>query len=748
MDKELPKFLEISIDLNNANLQNEKIELSLDMEISNYEELSNNIINEALAIKSISNILSKLILISASKFYTNDNLLKFDKFKFLYRKFLEKNVGNFLKSFINNSKGNNNINNIINNSNNAYGNFDNKLINDLNMILQSKNSKNDYEQNPNINPNIINIKTYSKIFDLSEDNYFIGLLDSLGPLNYNIFHWIDLKEMYILMKIKNYNMEIFFEFFDRLMLYNFYLSQADCQINTIISISYFINLIFSICKSENINSTYLFNGNSAINLSNFSEKNLAADIMQKEKNNYKKVNFEVFKFIYNNDIDDFLNFATKNFIDLFSEDNKNFQSQNLNPQLLQTQIQIQEGNIFTQFFSYKYNSLFFVLEYLKSFYQIKISGENLSLLNNRNFNLAEKKFIENLKFHYIGIQHILLNNVLVNLVNEINFYLKSEKTSEIEKCIFSLINLIYGIFSFLVNTNFEIENTKQLEILNYCMKNLWGIYGSNYISNYNNNIILITCAYMNLTNLSYDFFKKNNLIENLIPLLECNTNGKKEYHIFKIIMQKLKSDISPSNFLIILKFLISLIKSYDLFAIDILITEKIFLNFIINNPLGNTLNITEYEDNERGIGHILYCTIWEFLKNILITISDFEEDSYDSMYFSILEYLKLHEERIYKVLKNTHYKDNVGNILKKSLGYLEELENVTNVLNLLFLKSEKWRNNYPDFYLKILLLILEDAFRLFSPNVKISNHFICHSNFEYKMNEVDISIYKSFYIIF
>ena len=121
---------------------------------------------------------------------------------------------------------------------------------------------------------------------------------------------------------------------------------------------------------------------------------------------------------------------------------------------------------------------------------------------------------------------------------------------------------------------------------------------------------------------------------------------------------------------------------------------------------------------------------------MLISISDFEGDTYDSIYFSILEYLKIHEERIFKVLKNTEFKDNVGNFYKKSLGFLEELENITNVLNLLFQKSEKWRNNFPEFYMRVLLLILEDTFKLFSPNVKITNHFICHSNYEYKMNEV------------
>ena len=147
-----------------------------------------------------------------------------------------------------------------------------------------------------LNLNLTNhIKIYLKIFDdLSEEkekeNYFLGLLDSLGPLQYNLFHWLDLKELFILMKIKNYKMEIFFEFFDRLMLYNLKLSQAHSQINTIISISYFTNLIFSICKTENINSTYLFSGNFATNFANFSEKNLANEIMQKEKFNYKKIN--------------------------------------------------------------------------------------------------------------------------------------------------------------------------------------------------------------------------------------------------------------------------------------------------------------------------------------------------------------------------------------------------------------------------------------------------------------------------
>ncbi len=73
-----------------------------------------------------------------------------------------------------------------------------------------------------------------------------------------------------------------------------------------------------------------------------------------------------------------------------------------------------------------------------------------------------------------------------------------------------------------------------------------------------------------------------------------------------------------------------------------------------------------------------------------------------------------------------------------ALAYLEELEYLTSLLNVLFIQGKKWKNNANniEFYNSIVTVMLDKTLKLYVPNIKISNHYKYLSNDEKMMNEI------------
>ncbi len=720
-----------------------------EIEIQQIEEGYTLNLLDSTTIKSLSIIFSKIIFISDSKFFG----IRLEKISPIMQFFFERNIVNFLSEY--------------------DLNMDYSFINEFNRFLQSPEAKenssllegemdvvktgfgvSNYQEQLAIKNSFINIKSYTKTLNISEDEYFYVSLNSLDNLCYSFNYWIDLKELYISMKTRNYNMFIFFEFFDKLFEYNFRVCQAEANVNTLSSISHFIGIMCSIGLNNTISSTYLFSDNYTIKLANSSEKKLAEEIMLRDKETFIKVNFNILNSLYASKIDNFLKFCETNLFNavagerLLSRNTLESKNQALHGLRPSEKNPIYFDNFYGQYYSYKYDILFYLIEYLKVLYNIKAeshffnnSVDKTNLKPTANFvNLSKIPTViqeeeETLNISYGKIHEFLIVKTLLNLVDELNLYTRSDSSEETEKCIFSIINLIHSIFTFLIVTGYQLNKEDDLLILNTTINSLMSCYNS--LHNYTNTIILIICSYMNLTNSQENFIENEKMIGNYIPLLESNRTNGDEYTFIRIIMRKLKPDISNTNFLILLQFLNLFVKSYGLNAVEIILQEKILLALILNDPFENSFSLSEYEDNERGTKHILWCWIWSFFKIVLLTISENESNVYNPIYSLIIEFMINHEKRVFNVLSNSDYTDISGNTLQKSLAYVEELESITNVLNLLFLENNKWRSNFYEFYMRISLTIIEKSIKLYIPNVKISNHFKCYSNYEHRMNEVN-----------
>ena len=689
-----------------------------EQEIQTIEDEINRSLLETTVIKSLSIIFSKIILVSDLK-YLNIRLNNFSKSIFY---FLEKNIINFISSF--------------------KINIDYSFFNDLNRILLEDRNYKDYNMIPgqsnqdrisnfNINDpnflgsrqNIINIKSCFKDLNLNEEENFFGVIDSVNKLNYSFNYWIDLKELYILMRTKNYDMQIYFEFFDKIFEYNLAICKAESKVNALISISYLIGIMSSIGFSETLSTSYLFSDSITLKLANTTEKKLVEEIISRDKDTFQKVSFDLINTLFNSNHKDFLKFIEEKFFDIYIDENKNildYNNQNI-PNIYKNEKNFyQINNFYNQYKSYKYDILQNIVDFLKNLYYLKHDSEEEINKNKSPLNFGK-------------IHEIIIKKILTNLNEDLIVYLKCETTEEIEKCIFSIVNTIHSIFTFFVVSNYKIPDENELNLINNIVNTL--IFSYDTLSNFNNTIVLIICSYMNLT-CELDFIRNDKMIGNYIPLLDYNNLNNNDFNIIRIIMKKLKPNISNANFLIILQFLNMFVKSYGLNAIEIILNEKIILGLTLNDPFENSFTLSEYEENERGTKHLLWCWTWTFFKNILLVVSENENNQYNSVYSLIIEFIQNHDRRVLSVLSNTEFIDPSGNNLQKSLAYIEELECITNVFNLLYLENKKWKNSFGDFYIKNILIIIEKSLKLFVPNIKISNHFKCYSNYEHRMNEV------------
>lgn len=203
-------------------------------------------------------------------------------------------------------------------------------------------------------------------------------------------------------------------------------------------------------------------------------------------------------------------------------------------------------------------------------------------------------------------------------------------------------------------------------------------------------------------------------------------------------MKKLSNQINEQEYLAIVIFFISMLDFYE-GAVELIAKERIMVAFQLDDKFTNTLSMNEYEDNERGFNHLLWCWTLILMRQICTKMLDVDNMKYYSVFNSVIDFIISHEKRFVMLLENTDYVDSLGNHIHKSLAYLEELEYVTNLLNVLYVQAKKWKSSYMDFYNRFINIILTKTLRLYLPNIKISNHFKHFSNMEKMMNDVKLT---------
>ena len=546
---------------------------------------------------------------------------------------------------------------------------------------------------------IINILNVEKVLN-EEENYL-----SMYSINY----WIDLKELYITMRNKNYNLDLFYEYLNKFIEYNLELGLFEGKVQTMNSVSYLIGLIFSIGFANSFMSTYLFTGAKTYELiskQNVSTRNFANYILDLNKSEYPKMNF---KFLQTYSLNDFIKFADDKILKKLQLDLNFYNLQGTEIKLGGVKkINSNDFNFYNQYIAYKYNILNYLVDHI--IYLQKSGTQNFPTI------MFQKHFLR----------------FLIEIDRDFPLFIFNSKRIEIDNSILSIINLIFSMISYLIVTEYEFKDD-DIKCLNSLIYSLLDCFEK--MPSYQAIIIFIFNAYASL-----DYFKNSEIPNNILFNTEDN-------RIIRILLKKLSSKISEQEYLAIVTLLITLVDNYEQ-SLDLIIKEKILLVFQLNDKFNNSINITEYQENERAVNHVLWCWTIIFLRQVCLKLIEFSTDYDDgthdhmrfhSIYNSIVEFLINHETRILHVLSDTDYIDQSGNHIHKSLAYLEELEYVTSLLNALFVQSTKWKNSSQlnlDFHHRFVNILLSKTLKLYVPNIKISNHYKFYSNVEKMMSEI------------
>jgi len=205
------------------------------------------------------------------------------------------------------------------------------------------------------------------------------------------------------------------------------------------------------------------------------------------------------------------------------------------------------------------------------------------------------------------------------------------------------------------------------------------------------------------------------------------------------MIKKHTSSTTSQEYLAIISVLISLVENHPE-ALDLFQSEKVVHSFIYSDRFKSSEKIREYQDDDRGVDHILWCWTLYFLGQVLLYASQSADLKHLGLFYSVVDFLIQHEPRLTRVLSSTNYNDN-GNKIHKSLSYLEETQYVTALLNALFLDS-RWKHGdrrYFEFYNRIVTLTLTKTLNLFSSEADILNHYKCYSATEKRMEAAVIS---------
>lgn len=635
---------------------------------------------ENIIFRSLCLIFSKLIILSDSK-----NRFTLPK---PLREFLEINITNFLKMY--SAKLNNQF----------MINFNRYLGDDKSFIKNIFSSKYD-----NFKDKIISIKTYERSISIDEDFYLGSIFESVVGFNHS--YWVDLRDLFFTMSAKSYDINIFFEFMPKFFEHNLELALFETKTAAMISLNYLIGFIFSLGIGDAFKSSYLFSNKETYDAINSSEKILqfANNLIIKNSSDYPKVGFNIITDLYDNNLNDLVKFLDekllkKNWLELLDF--------NISDEIFgENQIPSRNYNFYDQYIYYKYY----------------ISNHICDYLNNYLY----KKYREKLQISSI---HKYLIQTLIVISKDCSYFTKNlNKNSEFEKTILSIINLIYSIITFLNQTEYEFV-LDTINIVNSIVN--WLIQVYELIPTYNAIIIFILNAYSSIDYFGEAGFETHNVSNNIIF-------NSQESKIINLLLKKLASKPTEQEYLAIITLFYKLMENYDM-MLDKIMKDKILVFLNINDRFAN-IQINEYEENERGVNHILWCWTLIFLKQVCLKIHDSKDMKFNNLLYVVIEFVRNHSDRITKVLESTEYLDVMGNYVQKTLAYLEELEYTISLLSALMIQSSKWKNysnDYLNFCNKYLTILFSITMKLFMPNIKISNHYKSNSNVEKTMLEVTL----------
>jgi hypothetical protein len=620
--------------------------------------------------------------------------------------------------------------------------FPNEEINQNILYSHQKTQSQKTGRNYNYKESLINLKNIEKVISHNLENYNLPFtVDSENSVfKYSLNYWVDVKELYILLLSRNYNThEILSNYYILLVDHNLELGLFESKVQTMFSLSYLVSLMFSVGFNDAFMSTYLFTDpkvnyilNSSTQMREFSEQFLK-QINTSNGNPYPKLNFNLLSPIGMTQ-KEFFKFSDEKVLKKLQIDLEYYTAggkidKKREQEILPEERPYTHFSFYNQYIALKYNILNYLVDYTIQISDNKEGGLKSSL--GINVNITEKKT----EFpHAIFQQHLM--GIFRTIEKDFPKFINNFKVMELEKCLLSMINVIFSIINYFISSEYSFSKNDILTV-NSIIRNLLVVYDN--IPSYQAIVIFILNAYLNL---NYFLDEDEEYLSHKKDLsLNIILNSSDNLVITKL-MKKLSLNLSEQEYLAIVTLLITLVDNYSE-SLDIILSEKILLTFQLNDKFNNVVMLADYQDNERGVDHILWCWTLIFLRQICLKVSTVEDTiKYSSILTSVVDFINNHESRFVRILTDSEYVDQGGNHLHKSLAYLEELEFITGLLNALFLQSKKWKTASPiylDFHNRLVNLILSKTFKLFIPNVKLSNHFKCFSNVEKSMNEISPS---------
>jgi hypothetical protein len=572
---------------------------------------------------------------------------------------------------------------------------------------------------------IINIQNFEKIISNNQEDYAVPFLfDSNSVFNYSANYFVNLQELYTIMNTKNYNIRSLFDkYLDQFVAYNLELSLFDAKTQAMHSIQYLLGFVNSIGIGNSFMSTKLFAGKETfdiINMNNYN-KNFAESLNSFVKD--PKFNFNLISEISNQgmSIHEFGKFVENSLNKYLKLDIFNFTTGDYLSDQMRDDSNPSIFNYYSQFIFLKYAIATYIVDKLSYLY----NSYEASKLNTTDIGSSK------------SCKTIM--KLLSEIDNNLLLFIDEYEKIDVDKLHLSVITLIYANLGYLLQTNYKFTNV-DLKTVNNIIKKLIIIF--DLIPSYQTVIIYILNAYANI-NYFVDAEDENGIEPNKTLDLNLLLNYD-NFTIIKRLVKLLNSQSPETSYLSIVNLFSTLIRNYAV-TLDIFNQEKVLLSFSINDRFDNTIDIREYQANDRSNNHILWCWTLIFYRNVLAKLyfigklRNYDVMKYSSLYDCVIDFILKNESRFYKVLSDTDYHDKGGNSIHKSLAYLDELELMTYIINLLFMVSSKWKlksNVHFDFFNRFASNILSNTLKLFMTNIKLSNHYKCYSQIENTMNEI------------
>lgn len=335
---------------------------------------------------------------------------------------------------------------------------------------------------------------------------------------------------------------------------------------------------------------------------------------------------------------------------------------------------------------------------------------NIFLINLSKSQKAEKGNNQGELINNSTINNILGNkipSILKQISTELSVISKEQDSDhDLQQYLLVLINLTQSIFTFSnSNKNYfvkSVDETKHLFInaINSLTTDLHTIILKYQL--FSTTIVFLIISFLQLTNTLFPHDIQQTLLYSDQKLINTLVS------IFNSI------EISNQLYIALIKLFTFISEAYKKEGINLLIQNRLY-EIVVSSDRGGHLanqhsnhkkNMLEYEDQQRSVGHIIWCSKLQLINNLLEEATMHSNDiSIDLAIKYGFDFIEVNIERINESICNMEIYDSVGNSQNKYLAELEELYETLKLITNLGLVQNHWilsNSNYNDLFSELV----------------------------------------------